>query len=147
MGRGILIFLVFGAAFAAYSVTFPASEPDAASGVIGLYVGKTAASYDGNDAGSYANANTLCDAEYSSSRVCTHQDIMHSLTFDPTTIGSEVDDFAWIHSFHNNVSELLVNNCGDWKMTDDSYGNTYRLGSNVIGVQECSSTHPYACCE
>lgn len=148
LGRGVLIFLVFGAAYTAYSVTFPTVEPSPASGVVGLYVGATAASYDGNDAGGYAAADSLCNTDYPGAHVCRAEEITNSYTHAPTALQG-INNILWVHTGRSVVTDTPVNDCQGWTQSISPYFGSvwnFTAATPLSGAQPCTASYAYACC-
>lgn len=146
LGRGILIFLVFGLAMVTYAVVFPTVEPNPASGVVGLYVGKTPADYDGDDAIGYPAVDALCDAQFSGSHVCRLEEIVNTYTHNPGILVG-INDIVWVNGPAADVSENTVNDCRAWRQAAAPYfGHVWNFTGLTAGVQQCNATHAYACC-
>lgn len=146
VGRGLLIFLVFGLAMVTYAVVFPTVEPNPASGVVGLYVGETTDSYDGDDAIGYQAADALCEADYAGSHVCRIEEIVNTYTFNPTAV-TGLTDIVWVNAPSSDVAQNAVNDCRAWRQGNAPYfAKVWNFNILGAGVQQCNSTHAYACC-
>ncbi len=146
LGRGLAAFAVFGLATAVYAITYPA-QPNAVTGVVGIYVGSTPATYDGNAATSYAGADAFCDAQYSDSHVCRMEEVINTYTHDSAAV-SGVVSIAWVNSGAGGVAENMVNDCQGWAQADAPYfARVWNFSDSAAAVQECSSVHAFACCK
>ena len=148
--RGLVVFAVFGASFYAYAVTYPANQPNPISGVVGLYVGKTAV-HQGGEAGGYIAANDYCDAIYPDSHVCTPMEIINTYNNNPAAITGETDSL-WINNGAPAYFSSISNDCQGWTQSGTYYGQAV-FGSvwdtnNQYGViTTCSNSRAYACCK
>lgn len=150
LGRGLLIFLVFGLAMVSYAVVFPTVEPQPASGVVGLYVGPTPQSYDGNDAANYAGTNALCNAQFSGSHVCRLDEIINTYTHASASVDG-LTTIAWVNAPYLGLSEgtRRINDCRGWSADDSNgrfFAHVWNFNSGISGLQQCHATHPFACC-
>ena len=147
---GLGVFLVFGAALYTYAVTFPATQPGPASGVVGLYVGKTA-TYNGGAAGSYQAANNLCHNAFANSHVCTPMEIINTYNHNPSAI-TGVTGSMWVNSGAPAYFSSISNDCQGWTQSGTLYGQAV-FGSiwdatNKQGViTTCNNSRAYACCK
>lgn len=149
--RGLAVFAVFGTALYAYAVTYPSSQPNPVSGVVGLYVGKTAASYNGGSAGSYQSANGLCSAAFANSHVCTPMEIINTYNHNPSAL-TGVTGSMWVNNGAPAYFSSISNDCQGWNQSGTLYGQAV-FGSvwdatNKYGViTTCNNSRPYACCK
>lgn len=154
--RGLAVFAIFGAALFVYAeVNYPDTAPGPVSGIVGLYVGKTVATYDGNDAGSYQNANALCSGggvDLEDSHVCTPMEIINTYNHDPSgPISTEVEAL-WLNSGAPAFYSAVTNDCLGWTTSANLYGQpvygSVWLASEKYGMMTfCSQSLNYACCK
>jgi hypothetical protein len=146
---GLAVFAVFGLALYTYAqVVYPATQPGSVSGVVGLYVGQTAAQ-DGNDPGSYQNANSLCangGGALANSHVCTPMEVVNTYNHNPSALpGSGI---AWVNSGAPSNSAQPVNDCRGWSSNGlGNYANVWNFSINSGGMQPCAQSYSIACCK
>lgn len=150
--RGLAVFLVFGAAIYAYAaVTYPANQPNPVSGVVGLYVGKTPATYNGGAVGNYAGANSACTNTYPGTHVCTPMEMINTYNHNPTAISTELEPL-WLNSGAPSFYSAVTNDCLGWTTSTSLYGQPV-YGSVWYSEQKygmmtfCTQSLRYACCK
>ena len=145
--RGLAVFAVFGTALYAYAVAYPASQPNPVSGVVGLYVGKTAGTWDGN-IGGYQTANNLCDAVESDSHICTPMEVVNTYNHNPAAVTGETG-VVWLNSGAPANTVPAVNDCNGWNNNSLSYyGNVWSFDANDFsGILPCAFSLTIACCK
>jgi hypothetical protein len=145
--RGLAAFVVFGFALYAYAVTYPATQPNSVSGVVGLYVGKTVGTQDGN-IGNYQTANNLCNAVEADSHICTPMEIVNTYNHNPPAVTGETGT-VWINSGAPANTFPAVNDCNGWKNNSLSfYGNVWSFDANDFsGILPCAFNLAIACCK
>jgi hypothetical protein len=126
---------------------------DKTSSGVAKFIGYTTTKYDGNDAGSFTNANTYCNAQYSGSHVCTIDEIFNTINrgLASTITASSTEPAAWLNSGPPGYI-ANVNDCEGWtKNSAGTYGNVwYRAtttsdGYGSLGI--CGDSYKYACCK
>jgi len=147
--RGFAVFAIFGLSLYAYAITYPATQPNAVSGVVGLYVGKTA-SFTGGALGSYSAVNGKCELAYDNSHVCSPMEIVNTYNNNLSAI-SGLTDIVWMNAAAPTNIKPSVSDCKGWSALIDSSGfpyfaNTWNFNIDSSGIQQCSSSRSYACC-
>lgn len=147
MIQGLIVFAVFGFSVYAYAITYPSTQPNPVSGVVGLYVGKTAGAHNGN-MGGYASANSLCAPVMTDSHICTPLEIINTYNHNQSAVQNEVGA-VWLNSGAPANTTPAVNDCGGWKNgTLGFYGNVWSFDNNdYSGILPCAVTLPVACCK
>ena len=148
--RGLAVFAIFGMALYAYAVTYPDNQPNPVSGVVGLYVGKTTLTYDGNDAGSYENANAYCASQHADSHVCTPMEIVNTYNHNLSAV-ENLTDIVWMNTAAPTNIKPSVSDCKGWSTLLDSsafpyFANTWNFNIDSSGIQQCDSKRAFACC-
>jgi len=142
---GLAVFAVFGAALYTYAVTYPPSQPNPVSGVVGIYVGKTAA-HNGSVSG-YNAANALCDAAYTDSHICTPMEIVNTYNHYPATATGE-SGVVWVNSGAPANTTPAINDCQGWNDSSLAfYGNVWSFDTDYSGILPCMVSLPIACCK
>ena len=145
--RGLAVFLIFGTALYAYAaVSYPSGQPNSVSGLVGLYVGQTTTTSDGN-IGSYQAANSECAAVDADSHVCTPMEIINTYNHNPSAVTGE-GGVVWVNSGAPANTTPAINDCNGWK--DNSlgyYGNVWSFDSDYSGILPCMVALPVACCK
>jgi hypothetical protein len=148
--RGLAVFAIFGAAVYTYaSIAYPVNQPNPVSGVVGLYVGKTASTYGGN-IGSYQSANNLCasvPAANSGAHVCSPMEIVNTYNHDAAT-ASAATGTVWLNAGTPGNTQPAVNDCNGWKSNGlDYYGNVWSFDQDYSGILPCMVSLSVACCK
>ena len=159
IGKGILIFAVFGLSLYAYAVNFPTpvDSPATVTGVVGQLVGFSASPVDG-DRGSYKDANDLCVSAIPGSHICIAEEITRSYVNGNLVITNATNDansiwtisdmyFAWINNGPPGYTGTLSNDCGGWSQgTSAFYGAIWNVKAKNFVINTCDNTRRYACC-
>lgn len=148
--RGLAIFAIFGTALYAYaSVTYPVSQPNPVSGVVGLYVGATDGTTDG-DIGGYDAAASDCTSKFPDSHICTPMEIINTYNHNLSAV-SGVSGAVWLNSGAPANTTPAVNDCQGWTKGAGEYGfyGVIWLFDNVdsSGIAPCPFGLPFACCK
>jgi hypothetical protein len=149
--KGAILFALLSVSYYVYAaITYP-PQPNPASGVVGLYVGKTATTYDGDDAGSYAAANAFCAGgagDMKNSHVCSPMEMVNTYNHNPGAVNSEIG-FLWLNSGAPANTTPAINDCMGWSSTADTvYGNIWVFDStDAGGIAPCEMSFAYACCK
>ena len=120
------------------------------------YVGMTTQTVNGGTG--ILNMNGMCDAQFTGSRMCTSDDIVHSINPNSGDSG-----YAWLHSnatiqAYSNVSTLLYDvlgtmnrlpNCYGWRSATIGNGGRVMQMFNGGGasMSNCDDIHPISCCK
>ena len=150
--KGLAVFLVFGVSLYAYAVTYPPNQPNAVSGVVGLYVGQTAGSWDGNRGG-YEPANALCaggGGALENSHICSPMEMGNTYNHDPTALAG-LSESLWVNNGAPAYFGSISNDCQGWTTNTTLFGNSV-FGSvwskNGYGsITTCSNARAFACCK
>lgn len=150
IGKGILVFAIFGLALYAYAaITYP-PEPGPVTGVVGQFAGLSAPS-DGSSGG-YAGANTICDTAFTGSHVCTAMEVMNTYNHNPSFLTGATGQ-AWINNGPPGHHETLSNDCQGWTLdlpveaSYGRYGSVWHFTSHKSLIQFCNESIPFACCK
>lgn len=115
-----------------------------------VYVGQTAATYDGARGG-YDDANALCAAAVAGSHVCTTSEILETIKCNQASLPTT--DQAWISNGPPGYT-ARANDCTGWTSTSPSgsttvYGAIWAFDANggVGWVTTCNQTLKFACCK
>lgn len=146
--RGLAVFAVFGMSLYAYAAISYPTQPGPVTGVVGLYVGKTVGTYNGNQGG-YENVNALCAAVEADSHVCTPMEIVNTYNHDPSFTGT--GSSVWVNNGAPAYYASVVNDCQGWTTAAPLYGNSV-FGSvwsvNGYGsITTCDFQRAFACCK
>jgi len=144
--RGLAVFAVFGAAVGVYAVAYPASQPNPVSGVVGLYVGKTAAS-DGS-IGGYMTANNMCNGVETHSHVCSPMEIINTYNHNASAVTGETD-IVWVNAGAPGNIAPAVTDCKGWTNNSNNpyYGTVWNFSKKTPAIQPCGKSMPVACCK
>ena len=149
ISKGLLAFGVFGIALYAYgAINFPDSDPNPASGVLGIYVGSSSVS-TGNRS-DYAGANALCanvPTSGANSHVCTVAEIVNSYNY---SVSMPNTGFAWANNGPTFSGSNIANDCMGWSSASSSdLGAVWFFsGDNgYSGITPCNQTYAFACCK
>ncbi len=145
--RGLLAFAVFGFALYAYAITYPVSQPNPASGIVGMFVGKTAATYTGNTAGDYETANGYCNTDYTDSNVCTPMEMINTYNNNPSALTGETASL-WVNNGPPGYISNLNNDCNGWSSNSSTiFGSIWNTTKDASFVTSCDLSRAYACCK
>lgn len=154
IGKGILIFAVFGVCLYAYaSVNFPASDPAPVTGIVGKLVGFSSPAVNGSQGG-YLGANNTCSSAFVGSHICIAEEITRSyvnsnlaLTTAVSNPGSTPEEyFVWINSGAPGYT-ANANDCLGWTSNSSgSYGALWNIAGNNFIINPCSNSRRFACC-
>ena len=143
--RGLAVFAIFGMALYAYAISYP-TQPGPVTGVVGLYVGKTAP-YNGNRGG-YGAVNTLCDNVEEGAHVCTAMEMINTYNHAPSgPIASETASL-WINNGPPGYIVYVSNDCEGWQMTSSTqFGSIWNTQKDSSSNTSCDLTRSFACCK
>ena len=145
--RGLLAFAVFGFALYAYAITYPATQPNPASGIVGMFVGETAGTYTGSAAGDYETANGYCDTLVADSHVCTPMEMINTYNHNPSALTGETASF-WVNNGPPGYISNLNNDCSGWSSASTStFGSVWNTSGDSSFVTPCNLSRAYACCK
>lgn len=144
----VLLIVAFG--FYAYAqISWPAADPNPVSGVVGMYVGKTAGTTDGN-VGGYDTANDLCESAFSGSHICSTAEMVNS--YNHMNVQSPINGetgIVWINSAAPGNISPAINDCKGWANNGLTpyYGTVWNFGIKVAAIQPCAVQLQFACCK
>lgn len=149
--RGLAVFAVFGAAVYVYAaISYPAVQPNPVSGVVGLYVGKTAGTYNGAGANGYQNANDFCangGGALADSHICTSMEIMNTYNHNPSAL-SALTGAMWMNNGAPAYTTAAPNDCNGWtNNTKFFFGASWNFDIDFGTASSCNLTQPFACCK
>lgn len=151
IGKGLIVFGVFGLALYTYAVGFPASQPAPVTGVVGMYAGLTTA-HTGSSGG-YESVQGYCDTAAAGSHVCTAMEIINTYNNNPSVIPAGAG-MAWINNGPPGYVENLSNDCAGWTSPSGAiYGSVINIdrGGTFVDdsfyIQPCSASYKFACCK
>ena len=156
IGKGIIIFAVFGLSVYAYAtVNFPSADPGPVTGVVGQLAGFSSSPVDGARSG-YQGANNACPA---GSHICIAEEITRSYVNGNLAIVNATNDanggawttpdmyFAWINNGPPGYTGTLSNDCGGWSNdTSTYYGAVWNIKSKNFVINTCDNVRRSACC-
>lgn len=147
---GLAVFAVFGAALYAYAaITYPGSQPNPVSGIVGLYVGHTVGTYDGS-IGSYQAANDSCAlgaGVLQNSHICTPMEIVNTYNHNAVAVTGETG-VVWVNAGAPGNDVPAINDCQGWQDSSVSfYGNVWVFDAGYSGILPCMIDLPIACCK
>jgi len=143
---GLVFFGTFGMALFAYAVGFPNTQPNPASGVVGMYVGSTPNVYQGVT-GSYEAVNALCTAEFDNSHVCTATEMINTYNHNPSALNGVVSRF-WVNGGMLVNGNAMANDCNGWTTKDATrFGQVWDASQAQGFTSSCDMQRAYACCK
>jgi len=163
----VLALLAGGFYVIAADITWPASQPNATSGVVGTFVGESSDTYNKTVAGAitvtvtgYDQANALCSGgagDVANSHVCTPDEMANS--YNHGTVGVSpiftynTSKMLWINSGPPGYT-ANSNDCNGWKSinagTDPestNYGAVWNFSTRAGGLTPCKADKKFACCK
>jgi len=153
IGKAIFIFAIFGLAVYAYAeVTWPGTEPAPVSGVVGMYIGLSDDTSDGDASGYEAANEDFCETVYNGSHICTGDEMINTLNNNPGAFGSDTGQ-VWVNNGPPGHDETLANDCQGWTEDDASvsgygrYGAIWNIDSKKAALQFCDAELYFACCK
>ncbi|HHA19287.1 MAG TPA: hypothetical protein ENK70_06235 [Methylophaga sp.] len=148
--RGLALFAVFGVALFAYAVNYPATAPGPVSGIVGLYVGQSVSTSDGN-VGGYETANDLCASganDLADSHICTPMEIMNTYNHNPSALPAVGSGAMWINSGPPAYTTAAPNDCNGWiNDTNVFFATSWNFDINFGTASSCNLVQPFACCK
>jgi hypothetical protein len=151
--KALVILLVVTAGFYAYAqIVWPGTEPNPVSGVVGMFVGESAAPFDGDKVRNYETATKACRVAHEGSHVCTPDEMINTYNHN-LSLFSGVSDKLWINSGPPAYTETLSNDCSGWQVnTSNFYGAVWNFDGapfvpNSAYIQPCSANYRFACCK
>jgi len=148
IGKGILIFAIFGFALYVYAevVDFPDTAPTPVTGVVGMFVDLSTSSTNGAVSG-YTNANLYCSGAHSGSHICTAMEIINTYNNYPSLVSS-VSGNAWINNGPPGYDQTEANDCMGWNSSSgEVFGSIWRFDSDDSGISPCVLSFKFACCK
>lgn len=145
--RGLAVFAIFGTAVYVYAVIDYPEQPNPVSGVVGLYVGKTASVYDGAAANGYVNANNFCKNQYANSHICTSMEIMNTYNHNASAL-SGLTGAMWMNNGAPAYTTAAPNDCNGWtNNTKVFFGASWNFDIDFGTASSCNLMQPFACCK
>lgn len=143
---GLVFFGTFGTALFAYAVGFPNTQPNPASGVVGLYVGSTINLFPGS-MGSYEVVDGLCEAEYENSHVCTSMEMINTYNHNPAALNG-VNGSFWVNEGNLGDISQMTNDCQGWTTKDAlSFAHVWDATQKKGFLTSCDMERAFACCK
>lgn len=144
---GFGFFAVFGIALGTYAISYPVTQPNPVSGVVGLFVGATSNAYDGIAMMSYATANAECEKEYDYSHICTPMEMINTLNHNPAALQGIAQSF-WLNSGNPGNLEMTNNDCRGWtSKSRNVFGSVWSGAKRQNLMTSCDLSRKYACCK
>lgn len=149
--KATAVFLIVGAGFYAYAaVTWPNSEPNPVTGVVGMFVGASSKSYTVQLG--YKNAGKYCSDTFTGSHICTPDEMANSINHGDVTnapiFNYTGSDLLWINSGPPGYVKYVVNDCSGWKVKDSTaFGSVWDLKDSESLISPCSKSRAFACCK
>lgn len=145
--KGLVIFLAFGTAAYVYAISYPATQPNAVSGVVGLFVGSTQKQRIGNEAGSYSAANNYCEADFEYSHICTAMEMTNTYNHAPTAFDGQ-NSSLWINGGVPGNATAVNNDCRGWNSASSrDFGSVWNPAKRSGYLTSCDLERSYACCK
>lgn len=145
--KGLVIFGVFGMAAYVYAITFPATQPNAVTGVVGMFAGATANSYSGGGVGGYIKANEFCEAAVEYSHVCTDMEMTNTYNHAPELLNGQNESF-WINGGRPGNLTSVNNDCLGWQSgTSTDFGTIWNTQKDSSYLTSCDLSRKFACCK
>jgi len=144
--RGFAAFAIFGMALYAYAITYPVNQPNPVSGVVGLYVGKTAV-FNGSQSG-YANANSKCSTAHPDSHICPSMEIINSYNHNSSGPIASATGSLWVNNGPPGYMLNVANDCNGWKSNGTAiFGSVWNTSKDASFITPCNLTRSFACCK
>ena len=116
------------------------------AGGVGVYVGSTSSTYNGNHGG-YVAANGYCNAQYAGSHVCSTTEIINSYNVDPTGPIAGLSQSSWINNGPPGYIAYVANDCAGWQSNSNTvFGYVWNGNTDASLVTPCNQTRTFACC-
>ena len=150
IGKGLLIFAVFGAAVYVYAaVEFPDETPGPVSGVVGMYVGISDTARQGNFGGSadgYKGVNAECTSAFADSHICTAEEMINS--YNHNNVPTLTTGRAWINNGPPGDITSVVNDCQGWNSNLSTvFGSIWVFAGDKSSLTPCNQSLKFACCK
>ena len=140
-------FAVFGVALYTYAITYPDTQPNPVSGVVGMFVGSSPVTYDGDAVGSYSKVNAICEEAYEYSHICSPMEMVNTYNHNPTILQGETESF-WLNSGEPGNITNVNNDCRGWTVqTRDVFGTVWSTNKSQSLLAHCGLERKYACCK
>jgi len=160
---GLKVFAVLAllaGGFYVYAISWPAVQPNATSGLVGMFVGESKTAFTAPS--TYAAVNQLCatgDSGVKDSHVCTPDEMVNSYNHGTDgespifLINPVTTPFLYIN---NGPPGFLAssNDCGGWSRTDagtdsryPNYGSIWDFSQKMGRVTVCTLGTKFACCK
>jgi len=148
--RGLAIFLIFGASLYAYAVSYPDPSPGPVSGVVGLYVGSSDVTTNG-EAGGYVAVNAHCANKFPGSHICNPMEIINTYNHYPELVDGLVD-VLWVNNGPPAFTENIPDDCKGWlasapSATEQFFGATWNFALDRGTATFCTVSQAFACCK
>lgn len=145
--KGLVIFLAFGTAAYVYAITYPATQPNDVSGVVGLFVNATPTAYNGNTVGGYENANEICAKTFEYSHVCTAMEMTNTYNHAPALLNGLTESY-WINQGSPGNLTDVNNDCRGWKSgLSTDFGSVWNTQKDASYITSCDLSRKIACCK
>ncbi|MFH1769221.1 MAG: hypothetical protein ABH833_00965 [Parcubacteria group bacterium] len=168
IGKGILIFAVFGMALYAYAITFPGTAPGPVTGVIGQFVGLSDATGYTATTG-YSGLNAKCDTgniiepvggttlTNTGAHVCTADEVINSYNHNSAVVAAQTTGTGIINNGPPGYV-VFANDCNGWQVTTntyqatDAFGTVWSFGNESASLASCGNIYnntlvKVACCK
>lgn len=115
------------------------------------YTGITTATVDGNGAAGYSGMNSVCDAQFAGSHVCTPDEILRTIECAPGTLPNGAAFQGWVFNGPPGFTDPAPDDCNGWT-TDLStkWGAKWYFGNatgGTAGVTHCGNSAKVVCCK
>lgn len=140
-------FAVFGLAIYTYAISYPATQPNPVSGVVGLFVGATPAAYTGNQVAGYNKANQFCEAAHDYSHVCTAMEMINTYNHNPTALQGQAESL-WVNSGAPGNKQQVTNDCRGWTSGSSTlFATVWNTSKQSSYLASCDLSRKFACCK
>jgi len=152
--KAIVVLLIVAGGFYTYAaITWPGSDPNPTTGVVGMFVDESDDSFDSSLG--YVDANDYCanTATCEGCHICTSDEMINSYNHAGTN--SPINTYSGVTLWINNGSPSFTanaNDCLGWTKTSSStdnptYGRIWNFSSDYGGLLPCKTGKKFACCK
>ena len=147
--KTLAVFLFLGLGFYAYAaVSWPTSDPNPTTGVVGVFVGKSSSAYSASVG--YQSANQYCSNAFTKSHICTAMEIQNS--YNHVAPGSAIMSYngapLWVNNGPPGYVKYVTNDCSGWKSKVSTiFGSVWDFSQDASYVTPCNKTRYFACCK
>lgn len=152
----VILLIVASGFYALAAISWPADQPNAVTGLVGVFVGESTTPF--NSSIGYKTANTYCSSgagDLAGSHVCTPAEMTNS--YNNGVLGiSTIYTYAlsptlWINSGPPGYT-ANANDCKGWTATTNplsnpNYGTVWNFTGRYGSLLPCKTGKKFACCK